>query len=94
MVMRLDTDGSEVTVRAEKGFTTLTVSATPALWTTAADDYPLWLEVDGLPVRATACTGASSPQTFTIDPLPVPRAVGALVQLWQPRVLGMGESQS
>jgi hypothetical protein len=92
MVMRLDTDGSQVTVRAEKGFTTLTVSASPALWTTAADDYPLWLEVDGLPVRATACSGASSPQAFTIDPLPVPRAVGAQVQLWQPRRLGMGQS--
>jgi hypothetical protein len=92
MLMRLDTDGSQTAARAEKGFTTLSVTSSPSLWTTAADDYPLWLEVDGLPVRATACTGASNPQTFTIDPLQVPRAVGAQVQLWRPRVLGMGQS--
>jgi len=94
MVMRLDTDGSEVTTNVPAGATALVVQAvgSAAVWTTDADDYPLWLEVGGLPVRATACSGASSPQTFTVDPLPVARAAGDLVALWQPRRLGMGES--
>jgi hypothetical protein len=92
MVMRLDTDGSELSAGASVGATSLTVLATPALWTTLADDYPLWLEVGGLPVRATACSGASSPQTFTVDALAVARTSGMQVQLWRPRRLGMGKS--
>ena len=29
------------------------------LWTTVADDYPMDLEIGGIKVTATACTGAS-----------------------------------
>lgn len=94
MVMRLDTDGSSLAAHAERGFTALSVAtdATAALWTTRADDYPLWLEIGGLPVRATACLGVTSPQVMTVDALPIPRAVNTPVQLWQPRRLGMGAS--
>lgn len=93
MVMRLDTDGSQLAAAAAKGATSLSVATTVgALWTTTADDYPLMLSVGGLPVRATGCSGSSSPQTVTVDALPVARAAGAPVQLWEPRRLGMGKS--
>jgi hypothetical protein len=59
-------------------------------WTTTADDYPLYLSVGGLPVRATACSGTSNPQTFTVDALPVARTAGATVELWDPRPVGIG----
>ena len=92
MAMRLDTDGATLAATAAKGATSLSVATTGtgALWTTAADDYPLTLSVGGLPVRATACSGSSSPQTMTVDPLPVARSSGAPVQLWEPRRVGMG----
>ena len=92
MVLRLDTDGSTLAARAETGFTSLSVATGTdfALWTTDPDDYPLTLSVGGIPVRATACSGTTSPQTFTVDPLPLPRALGAPVALWEPRRLGMG----
>lgn len=57
------------------------------LWTTVADDYPLYLEVDGLKVRATACTGSGRTQTFTVDALAVGRALGSSVNVWNLPVL-------
>lgn len=59
------------------------------LWTTDPDDYPLTLSVGGLPVVATACTGATSPQTFTVQPLPLARVDGVPVRLWDPRPIGL-----
>lgn len=72
------------------GSTTLDV-ATPSgpLWTTTADDFPLYLDVGGTKVRATACTGSSSPQVFTVDALPTARPANALVKVWQPPALGL-----
>lgn len=72
------------------GSTSLVV-ATPSgpLWTTTADDYPLELKVGGLPVTATACSGASSPQTFTVQPTSSPRRAGDAVEVYHPRVLGL-----
>lgn len=77
-------------VGAALGSTSLAV-ATPSgpLWTTTADDYPLTLDVGGVPVVATACSGASSPQTFTVTALEFDRPVGAPVKLWDPRPLGL-----
>lgn len=85
---RADTDGSTVNTTAAAGATSLSV-ATPSgpLWTTTADDFPLYLDVGGIQVRATACSGSSSPQTFTVDALPVGRAAGLSVSVWHLPVL-------
>ncbi|MEU7817056.1 hypothetical protein [Pseudonocardia sp. NPDC049154] len=87
---RPDTDGSTVASSAAAGATTLSVS-TPSgpRWTTAADDFPLYLSVGGLKVRATACSGTGTTQSFTVDPLPVARASGSSVAVWNPPVLGL-----
>jgi hypothetical protein len=87
-VSRLDTDGATVNTLANAAATSLSV-ATPSgpLWTTVADDYPMYLDVGGVKVRATACSGASSPQTFTVDALPVARAAGLSVSVWHLPVL-------
>ncbi|MFD5244992.1 hypothetical protein ACFWIW_10635 [Amycolatopsis sp. NPDC058340] len=89
-VFRADTDSSTVNTTAAAGATSLSV-ATPAgpLWTTVADDFPLYLDVGGIKVRATACSGASSPQTFTVDALPVARAAGLSVSVWHLPVLAL-----
>lgn len=91
LALRVDTDGSSLAAAASVSATSLSV-ATPSgpLWTTTADDYPLVLSVGGIPVRATACSGSSSPQTFTVDPLPYSRSSGSPVELWDPRPLGLG----
>ncbi|MET7989856.1 hypothetical protein ABZU76_02995 [Amycolatopsis sp. NPDC005232] len=73
------------------GTTSLKVE-TPSgpLWTTAADDFPLYLSVGGLKVRATACSAATgTQQTFTIDALPVGKPAGTAVEVWDPPVLGL-----
>lgn len=90
MVMRLDTDGSTVNTTAAAGATSLSVASSGEVWTTDADDYPLYLSVGGVKVRATACSGGSSPQTMTVDALPVARAAGLPIKLWQPRRIGLG----
>lgn len=87
-LMRADTDGSTVNTLANAGATSLSVATTSGpLWSTVSDDYPLYLDVAGLKVRATACSGASSPQTFTVDALPVARAAGLSVSVWHLPVL-------
>ncbi|MFI6304268.1 hypothetical protein ACIBCH_20550 [Amycolatopsis thailandensis] len=87
-IFRARTDGATVNTLANAGATSLSV-ATPSgpLWTTVADDFPLYLDVGGIKVRATACSGASSPQTFTVDALPVARAAGLPVSVWHLPVL-------
>lgn len=89
--LRADTDGAEVAAAAASDATSLSVATTTGpLWTTVADDFPLMLSVGGAPVRATACSGTTSPQTFTVDPLPYSRSAGAPVALWDGRPLGLG----
>lgn len=85
---RYESDGSTVASLANAGATSLSV-ATPSgpLWTTAADDFPMYLDVGGVQVRTTACSGASSPQTFTVDALPVARAANLSVSIWRLPVL-------
>lgn len=90
LAMRVDTDGATLAANAPAGATSISVASSAQIWTVAADDYPLLLAVGGIPVRATACAGASSPQTFTVDPLPVRRTAGAPVELWDPRPIGLG----
>jgi hypothetical protein len=90
LVARADTDGSTVTTTTARGTTTLRVStASGPLWTTVADDYPLTLDVGGIPVTATACSGTSSPQTFTVAPLTYDRTAGTEVTLSSPTRTGL-----
>lgn len=88
---RLDTDSSELTTAAAAGATSLAVSVLAGpTWTLTADDYPLVLDVGGVAVRATACTGVlPGARTFTIDPLPLARPAGSPVSVWQPPALGL-----
>ncbi len=88
-VWRVDTDGAALAAGASAGATSLSVASTGALWTTAADDYPLSLSVGGVRVEASACSGTSSPQTMTVAALPVARSSGAPVALWDPRPIGL-----
>jgi hypothetical protein len=75
---RCDTDGSELAADADANDTTISVAVTAGpLWTTAADQYPFDLRVGGEIVTATACSGSSSPQTFTVT-----RAVNGIVRGW------------
>lgn len=89
-MLRADTDGSTLNGARARSSTSLSV-ATPSgpLWSTRADDYPLTLSVGGVPVIATACSGTTSPQTFTVQPLVYDRVSGAPVKLHDPRPLGL-----
>jgi len=89
-LLRADTDGSTLAVSAPRNATTLSVAtASGPLWTTAADNYPLTLDVGGVPVVASACSGSSSPQTFTVAALELDRLAGSAVKLYDPRPLGL-----
>lgn len=71
------------------GLTSLPVyTASGPLWTVVADDFPLYLDVNGVQVRATACSGAGTLQTFTVDALPTALAQGLPVSVWHLPVLG------
>lgn len=90
LLLRPDTSGSTLAAAAAHSATTLSVAtATGPLWTTVADDYPLTLDVGGIPVVASACSGSSSPQTFTVAALELDRASGSAVKLWTPRPLAL-----
>lgn len=91
-LVRLRPEASTLNSATSAGATSLVVTTTdPApRWTQTADDYPLLLSVDGIQVRATACSGVlPGAQTFTIDALPEARAVGAVVDVWDPPGLGL-----
>jgi hypothetical protein len=98
-VARVDTDATVIATLTPAGQSQLTVDVTagPA-WTQNANpttgDYPLYLDVGALRVRATGCSapgvgGNPARQTFTIDPMPVTRPAGVAVRLWQPAVYGL-----
>lgn len=92
-VLRCDTVGSSLAADAAAGASTLSVASTDkGLWTTVADDFPFQVKISGIPVTVTNITGASSPQTFTVDPTTVikPLANGSDVRLWNPAVLAIG----
>jgi hypothetical protein len=68
MLGRLDTDGSSTVSTVAVGASSFQV-ATPSgpLWTTTADDFPLDVIAGGQRVSISGITGASSPQTFTVQ---------------------------
>lgn len=85
LLCHLAPDGSSLTSSVLAGDTSMTV-ATPSgpLWSTAADDYPFYVGVGDIRARVTAVSGASSPQTFTIDPMPLTRSANSPVEIWRP----------
>lgn len=92
-LMRLDTVSSSLSADANLGASTLLVSSTDkGLWTTNSDSFPFTIKVGGIPVTVTNISGASSPQTFTVDPTTVLKTLtaGSDVRLWSPPVLSMG----
>lgn len=92
-VLHLDTDNSTLAADVLTGATSFDVNTISGpIWITTADDVDgLYVIISGLKVRVTAITGASSPQTFTIDPATVLKSLpaGSPVSVWQPPVLGL-----
>lgn len=60
-------------------------------WTSDATDFPIDLDIGGIKVTATACSDAFSPQTFTVDAVPVALTAGAPVKLWNPASLSRNQ---
>jgi hypothetical protein len=61
---------------------------------TAAGEFPFDIEVEGVRLRVTAISGASSPQTFTVTQAPVNGVTktipaGTAVRLWQGAVISL-----
>jgi hypothetical protein len=84
-VLRYDSDGSTLASGVSAGGTSMSV-ATPSgpLWTTNSDDFPMEVTVGGIVVTVTAISGASSPQTFTINPAPYALTADAEVSVVSP----------
>lgn len=86
---RLDSGDSTLASAIDADDTSLSV-ATPSdpLWTTAAGDLPLDVEIGGEQITVSAISGASSPQTFTVtrsvNGVVKSHAAGASVSLWRP----------
>jgi hypothetical protein len=94
-VLRVDSDGSTLNSSALAGATSLSV-ATPSgpLWVRTSqrpNEFPFDIEVGGIKVTVTACTGSTSPQTFTVTGSTVTKALtsGSTVALWRPLGPGM-----
>jgi hypothetical protein len=89
---RVGTAAAVTTTVINVGTTTsVTVASTYGPWTTTEE--PFDIEVDGVRFRVTTVTGATSPQTFTVEAAPlngdITRTIqaGATVRLWQPAVI-------
>lgn len=97
-------DNSDFLFRPSAGFSTLVADVAIGassfdvatsfgpVWTTTADDISgLVIEIDGLPITVSNITGATSPQTFTVDGGTVLKALssGADVDVWQAPPLGL-----
>lgn len=81
---------TKLAASAAAGATSLSVATLLGpLWTTDADDFPVVVEVAGVPVTVTAVAGGSSPQTFTVAPVSKDLPSGSVVSLWRPTVLAI-----
>lgn len=66
-VGHFETDDSALNASLTTSATSVAVKTNSGpLWTTASDDFPFDIDIDGEQVRVTNITGSSSPQTFTI----------------------------
>lgn len=91
---RWDTDQSTLASSATSSATSLSVAtASGALWTTSAGDFPFDVNISGVRITVTNITGASSPQTFTVtrsvDGFDLALVAGASVRLWSPSRWGL-----
>lgn len=87
---RLDSAASTLAQAYPAGSTSIQVAVADGyLWSTAAADYPRDLDIGGVKVTATAVSGASSPQTFTVTATAYPLSGGAAVRLWRPPTLAL-----
>lgn len=85
---RLDAT-AEITQVYGAGATSLSVATTEGpLLSTSAGDYPCDVTVDGVPMRVTAVSGASSPQTVTVI-----RGIDGWDRPLQPATAGPGRGQ-
>lgn len=65
---RLDSDASTLTSGITSSATSFQVSISDGtLWTTAGAQFPMEIKVGGERIRLSGISGASSPQTFTVD---------------------------
>lgn len=69
---RLDSSTSTLAGGVNTSATSLSVATTDAgfnetLWTTATAEFPFYIKIKGERIRVKSITGASSPQTFTVD---------------------------
>jgi hypothetical protein len=91
---RWDTDQSTLAAGVTSSATSLSVAtASGALWTTTAGDFPFDIGVSGVRLTVTNISGASSPQTFTVtrsvDGFDLALSSGAAVRLWKPTRWGL-----
>jgi hypothetical protein len=87
---RLELSGQTINTNASAGATSISVASSgTTLLTTTAGDYPMDLRVNGYKVHATACAGASSPQTVTVTALTAAVTAGQTIELWTPAVLAL-----
>jgi hypothetical protein len=94
-VARLDTSGSVLVSDVAAGAGSMTVATTVGpIWTTDPDDFPLQVNILGMPVTVTNITGSSSPQTFTVTGATVLALLpaGSAVSVWLPPVLAIGST--
>jgi hypothetical protein len=87
---RVDSDSSTLSQSYAPGVTSISVATSGGtLWTTSASDFPMDLSVGGIQVTATAASGSSSPQTFTVNATSYGLAAGSTVKLWRPPVIAL-----
>lgn len=80
---RLDTGNTTVDADYAAGSTTIGINVNDGfLWSTVVTDYPIDVGINGIQVTVTGCTGAGSPQSLTVQPLPYAIKQGWSVSLW------------
>ncbi|HWB36953.1 MAG TPA: hypothetical protein VHA75_13105, partial [Rugosimonospora sp.] len=90
--LRWDSRTSTLAADAAAGATSLSVAFTGVRWVRAADDaasLPFDIEIQGRQIHVTAVSGTTSPQTFTVDPIPSDLTAGKTVRLWHANRLAL-----
>lgn len=90
---RLQTGGSTLAADATSTATSLSVTSSGQVWSTAAGDLPFDVLVAGERVTVTAVSGTTSPQTFTVtrsvNGVVKAQTTGAVVELPSTSVIGL-----
>lgn len=91
---RFGTAGSTVHANTTYGASTFQADTPGTLWTTDSGQYPFLLIIAGMVIKVSACSGASSPQTFTVSQwgvngVQVNLIAGDPVKLAYPAIYGM-----